>query len=453
MTPWAKNKRPLRISGNDKVNGNGANGGGGPVLSQGWSSTVRHEKLRIALYSHDTMGIGHMRRNQLIAKALASSALQPNVLMLCGAREACFFDTPPGVDCVTLPSLAKRCDGVYHARRLDVQLGELIRLRGQILRSTLEAFDPDVLIVDKVPRGALCELNPALELLKNRGNAKMVLGLRDVLDDPQIVADEWTRDDGEQAVRDYYDAVWVYGSEEVYDVARRYCFASDVAEKIRYAGYLQRYTLNGDGASEALPLRLPQGPLVLCMVGGGQDGAHVAEAFAQAALPAGATGVIVTGPFMPPDAQQRIAAMAKLRRSLRVLEFVPNIDALMRRATRVVAMGGYNTVCELISLRKPSLVVPRTRPRREQHIRAQNMRGLGLLDYVEPERLSPDTITHWLARPDAEVAPDPAALARIDFNGLGRLPRMLGELLAAPAPVAVTTTTSSRPRAGAVHVA
>jgi predicted glycosyltransferase len=156
---------------------------------------------------------------------------------------------------------------------------------------------------------------------------------------------------------------------------------------------------------------------------------------------------------MPPDAQQRIAAMVKLRRNLRVVEFVPNIDALMRRATRVIAMGGYNTVCELISLRKPSLVVPRTRPRREQLIRAQNMRGLGLLDYVEPERLAPDTITHWLARPDAEVAPDPAALARVDFNGLCRLPQMLGELVAAPAPVAVTATTTSRPRAGAVHVA
>ena len=362
MTPWAKNKRPLRTGGDDRNSGGGGGGGGnGPVLGQGWSSTVRHEKIRIALYSHDTMGIGHMRRNQLVARALAGSALAPNILMLCGAREACFFETPPGVDCVTLPSLAKRCDGVYHARRLDVQLGELIRLRGQILRGTLEAFDPDVLIVDKVPRGALCELNPALESLKNRGNAKLVLGLRDVLDDPQVVADEWTRDDGEEAVRAYYDAVWVYGSADVYDVARRYCFSSNVADKIQYTGYLQRYTLGDDGTSDALPLRLPPGPLMLCLVGGGQDGAHVAEAFAQATLPGGASGVIVTGPFMPPDARQRVAAMVKLRRNLRVVGFVPDIDVLLRRATRVVAMGGYNTVCELISLRKASLVVPRAR--------------------------------------------------------------------------------------------
>src|SRR5688500_3515359 len=397
MTPWAKNKRPVTLGGPGLASGG---------LSQGWSATVRHEstrheKLRVALYSHDTMGIGHMRRNQLIAQALAASPLRPNILMICGAREACFFDTPAGVDCVTLPSLAKRGDGVYHARRLDVALGELLRLRSQILKGTLDAFDPDVLIVDKVPRGALCELNPTLELLKKRGNAKLVLGLRDVLDDPRIVADEWARDDAEQAVRDYYDAVWVYGSSEVYDVARRYCFSSDVADKIQYTGYLQRYGAAGETSSPAgaaPPLRLPAGRVMLCMVGGGQDGGHVAEAFAQAALPEKTTGLIVTGPFMPPDAHGRIHAMARLRRNLRVVEFVPNIDALIRRADRVVAMGGYNTVCELLSMRKTSLIVPRTRPRREQLIRAQNMHALGLLDYLEPERCSPESLTKWLNR-------------------------------------------------------
>ena len=445
MTPWANNRRPVTF--------------GGPGLSQGWSATVRHEitrheKLRIALYSHDTMGIGHMRRNQLIAQALAASPLRPNILLICGAREACFFETPAGVDCVTLPSLAKRGDGVYHARRLDVQLGELLRLRSQVIRGTLDAFDPDVLIVDKVPRGALCELDPALELLTARGNARLVLGLRDVLDDPRIVADEWARDDAEQAVRDHYDAVWVYGSRDVYDVAQAYGLASDVAEKIRYTGYLQRYGAAGgcsSPAGEAPPLlRLPAGRIVLCMVGGGQDGGDVAEAFAQATLPERTTGVIVTGPFMPPDAHGRLRAMARLRRNLRVLEFVPNIDALIRRAHRVVAMGGYNTVCELLSMRKTALIVPRTRPRREQLIRARNMHALGLLDYLEPERLSPAALTNWLRREHPNgTAPEPDARERIDFNGLSRLPQMLGELLAAPA-AAVSVT---GPQRGAVHVA
>jgi predicted glycosyltransferase len=417
--------------------------------------TTRLDKLRIALYSHDTMGIGHMRRNQLIAQALAASALKPNILMICGAREACFFETPPGVDCVTLPSLAKRGDGVYHARRLDVGLGELLRLRSQILKGTLDAFDPDVLIVDKVPRGALCELNPALELLKTRGNAKFVLGLRDVLDDPRIVADEWARDDAERAVRDYYDAVWVYGSRDVYDVAEQYGFSNDVVAKIRYTGYLQRYGAPGDSSSpagDAPPLRLPAGPVMLCMVGGGQDGGHVAEAFARATLPQRATGVIVTGPFMPTDAHARIRAMARLRRNLRIVEFVPNIDALLRRADRVVAMGGYNTVCELLSMGKPSLVVPRTRPRREQLIRAQNMHARGLLDYLEPDALSPEALTRWLNAGrfnGAAPAPAPDARSRIDFNGLSRLPQMLGELVAAPAAVASVAA----PHRGAVHVA
>ena len=72
--------------------------------------------LRIALYSHDTMGLGHARRNGLIARALASAPLGAEVLLITGAREAGTFPLPPGVDCVTLPAYRKGRDGHYTAR-------------------------------------------------------------------------------------------------------------------------------------------------------------------------------------------------------------------------------------------------------------------------------------------------------------------------------------------------
>ena len=62
---------------------------------------------RVALYSHDTMGIGHMRRNLLIAQALAHGPQPVSILMVAGAREVSAFGLPPGVDCLTLPSLFK----------------------------------------------------------------------------------------------------------------------------------------------------------------------------------------------------------------------------------------------------------------------------------------------------------------------------------------------------------
>ena len=59
--------------------------------------------------------------------------------------------------------------------------------------------------------------------------------------------------------------------------------------------------------------------------------------------------------------------------------------SLMESAAGVVGMGGYNTFCEILSLDKRALIVPRTRPREEQLIRARRAAGLGLVDMLLPE--------------------------------------------------------------------
>ena len=185
---------------------------------------------------------------------------------------------PRGVDCLTLPALRKAPDGQYHARSLAISVQELVVLRSKTIQATLESFEPDVLIVDNVPRGAVGELDSTLEYLRARGRTRCVLGLRDILDDPAAVHGEWRRAANEDAIRNYYDAVWVYGDPVVYDPIRDYHFAPDVAAQVCYTGYLdQRVRLEGwEGGDEgsgglAIP-DLPPGPLALCLVGGGQDG-------------------------------------------------------------------------------------------------------------------------------------------------------------------------------------
>jgi predicted glycosyltransferase len=378
------------------------------------------------------MGIGHMRRNMLIAQAFAESDVKPNILMICGAREAALFTPPPGVDFLTLPAISKDASGRYHPRSLDVSMRELSRVRSDVTRAALEAFDPDVLIVDKVPRGALGELDSALASLRAAGHTRCVLGLRDVLDDPAIVAREWAADDSDQAVRDYYDAIWAYGSPGVYDLAREYHFSPDVAEKIRYTGYLRR-TPDEDASTNCAAvdpfefLDIPsEADVALCMVGGGQDGAEVALNFARAVLAEDMVGVVVTGPFMPPETRQRIKMMSASRPQLRVLEFTTNIEPLLRRAGRVVTMGGYNSVCEVLAAGKRALVVPRVKPRLEQFIRAQSLQRMGLLDVLHPDDLSPQAIARWLTRP---IPPPSDVLRRIDFDGTQRLASLLADVL------------------------
>jgi predicted glycosyltransferase len=382
------------------------------------------------------MGIGHMRRNLLIARALAAAHPPPVVLLIAGACEVNSFDLPPGVDCLSLPALGKEDTGQYRARRLDLPLDEVIALRGRPIAAVLEAFAPDVFIVDKVPRGAVNELEPALTSIRANGRTRCVLGLRDVLDEPAAVRREWREAGGGDAVAAWYDAVWVYGDPTVYDPVAEYGFGPEVAAKVRYTGYLDRGRQPGPAAlGDDTPTEAPAPPaglserLVLCMVGGGQDGVALAETFARADFPPGLTGVLVTGPCMPPEVRQRLCRRAEAHPRLRVLPFVPDTGPLLTRADRVIAMGGYNTVCEVLSYEKPALIVPRVQPRQEQLIRAERLRDLGLLDLLHPQALSPRALTEWLAR---DCPPPPPARERIDLNGLTNLPPLLAELLEAP---------------------
>jgi predicted glycosyltransferase len=391
--------------------------------------TVRHfsgeRPLRIVLYSHDTQGLGHVRRNLLLARSLLSLTPRPNIILIAGTYQLGAHSIPAGIDCVTLPALQKTGDGTYHPRSLSISLQCIVDLRAGIIATALGSFDPDLLIVDKVPLGAFGELEPALRLLRERGRARCVLGLREILDEPEVARREWAEAGNDDAIGAYYDQVWVYGDPAVFDPAREYGFSPRVTAKITYTGYLDRgaFVATDSRAAAALYERLelaPSARLALCCVGGGQDGAALARAFARAAMPSGTVGVILTGPFMPAADQVRLRSLVARRPDLRLAAFVEEPAPLMRNAEAVVAMAGYNTACEILSLARRALLVPRVAPRREQLIRAERFRDLGLAAMIHPSRLSARAIEDWLAGPATAIR----ARSTVDLGALKRLPEL-----------------------------
>src|SRR5205809_901289 len=264
-------------------------------------------------------------------------------------------------------------------------------------------------------------------------------GLREVLQDPETVRRTWSADGTVDAMRDYYDAIWIYGDPAVFDPVREYGVFDGVASKVRYTGYLdQRPRLEFAGSHAAqVSANLPPGRLALCVVGGGVDGHPLAEAFVEAELPADTTGIVVTGPYMPPEMRHRLLERAQRHPRCYVLEFVPDPAPLIDRADRIIAMGGYNTICEVLSFEKHALIVPRVHPEPEQWLRAQRLRDLGLIEVLHPDDLGADALTAWLAR---DLGPPPASRSRVDVSGLTRIPGFLAELLGvsfdAAAPVA-----------------
>jgi predicted glycosyltransferase len=368
---------------------------------------------RIALYSHDTMGLGHIRRNQLIAMALAAPPLNATVLLITGVREGGAFPMPEGIDSVVLPAYRKEADGAYASRSLHIGIDQLVEFRADLIDLALKRFQPDLFIADNVPGGALDELLPALERMRCDGGTHCVLGLRDILDCPDAVRREWAKRGNFRTIRRLYDAVWVYGDPALYPTAEVYEFPREVRAKTTYTGYLDPFR----SSASRLAMRsvgADHRQTVLCSVGGGQDGFALAQHFVEAPMPRHMRGLIVTGPLMPRECREALLRQIGKRSDIALVDGVCDLVPLLEKADRVVAMAGYNTANEILASGRPALFVPRSAPRSEQLIRARRLEELGLAACLPDDEASPAAIGAWLAAP--AIRTNVRALA--DFGGL-----------------------------------
>jgi predicted glycosyltransferase len=344
----------------------------------------RRDHKRVLIYSHDSFGLGHLRRCRAIAHSLVDADSSLSVLILSGSPIIGSFDFRSRVDFVRIPGVIKLRNGEYVSLNLHIDIEETLAMRSSIMRHTADIFDPDILIVDKEPLGLRGEMRPTLDLLRARGTP-IVLGLRDVMDDPSALESEWERKNAIPALSDYYNEIWVYGLTQICDPLAGIDLPKSVRRRMVYTGYLRR---NVPTAAAAEALGLKDDEFLLVTPGGGGDGDGMIDwvlaAYEQdrRQLP---PALIVFGPFMLPERQMAFAARAARLKNVHTITFEARLEHLMARARGIVAMGGYNTFCEILSFDKPALIVPRTTPRLEQFIRAQRAAELGLAAILPDE--------------------------------------------------------------------
>lgn len=375
----------------------------------------RARNPRVLLYSHDSYGLGHLRRNLAIAGALTNRLPNVSVVILTGSPCATQFPLPPNCDVVKIPAICKDDQGRYIPRGLDVSLDQAIALRQGLIHATYNAFDPDIILVDHQPTGLLNEMVAVLEIAREDGKF-LAFGARDIVDSPESVEDAWSTEECMRAFECYYDQVFIYGDRRVFDPLVEYPLLGRILHKVSITGYV-----TGTPPGNAKKASKDGPPLVLVTVGGGDDGmqriSHYLDAIRLGSTPW--KSHIVTGPLMPRSRVHEYKHEIKhseLRDRVKISMFHGDIPGLMRDADAVVSMAGYNSCLEILKSGTPGILLPREQMRQEQSIRAARLAALGLA-----QRVPIGDATGLRQAIEYALSARPKPMLELNFDGLDNI--------------------------------
>jgi len=159
--------------------------------------------FNILMYSHDTYGLGHIRRTMAIAGQLRKA--NTNILILTGSPIAGRLSFPKYVDYVRIPGMIKKANDEYFPLTIRIDPDQALEIRTSIIMATVKTFLPDLFIVDKEPQGLKKEVLPALEWIsENLQKTQTILGLRDIMDDADTVRADWSKKDIYSTIENLY---------------------------------------------------------------------------------------------------------------------------------------------------------------------------------------------------------------------------------------------------------
>jgi len=399
----------------------------------------RKSSLRLALFTHDAFGLGHVRRSTRILRAVALAEPGASLLLITGSPSTHLLRRlPEGADYLRIPTITTSGAKATKPPTLNLSVVELAALRGEITRRALAAFQPDVFLVDTFPLGTRHELLPVLQDLRDRPT-KTVLGLRDVVDPPEKVRKDWAKQGIHDVIERLYDRVIVYGSREVLDAVEAYDLSERTADKLHYAGYVTERPEAIRPAAEILAELDLEAPPLVGTVGGGGDGRPLLEAFiGAAARQPDDCALAITGELMSPRDREAVRAVAAGVPNVRVLDHHADLPSLMAASKLVVAMGGYNTTSEILAVGARAVIVPRswrsgehgdkgrTGVDGEQAVRAEGLSRTGLVATLDATQLSPETLA--VAMEEALARPRPESRPELRLDGADRVAELLLEL-------------------------
>lgn len=387
------------------------------------------------LYSHDTYGLGNLRRMLAICQILLDKIPELSILLVSSSPLVHCFRIPQRLDYIKLPCIGRNELGEISVKYLGTEIEKTLNLRSELIKITTITFQPDIILVDKKPYGLEAELRDTLENIKEYNpTTKVVLLLRDILDTPKRTIKEWENHQYYEGIELFYDQVWVVGMPEIFDITKKYKFPASISKKVKFCGYINSTKVSKKYQKLRQELNInPDEKFVLVTAGGGADGYHLINtsiaALADISVTQKIKSLIVCGPEMSLENQQSLSDSIQQFDRIKILEFTNDLTSYINAADTIISMAGYNTICEIISLGKRAVIVPRVRPTKEQLIRAKCMEKVGLLKAIHPDLLNSDNLQKAVSEELSKNQNITAYIYALDFNALNQITDLVYKLL------------------------
>ena len=391
---------------------------------------ARNSTYNILMYSHDTYGLGHIRRTMAIAAHLLGPRV--NIIILTGSPIAGRFAFPEQIDFVRIPGMIKKTNDEYLPLSVKLNPRHALDIRKNIITATAKTFQPQLFIVDKEPLGLKKEVLPTLQWLRrSRPETKTILGLRDIMDDGPTVRRDWREKGVYKILDELYSEIWIYGNQEFYDPVSEYAISDAVKSKMHFTGYIPRKIPSKEAVKN---IKKENGlaedeKLVVVTTGGGGDGFAVMDNYLsmlESADHIPFKSILITGPFMPKQKRKKVFKRAR-RLGVRTYHFYRQMEKIFSAADIVISMGGYNTLCEILGQGTLSLVIPRETPRQEQIIRARAFHRQNLVDFIPWDDFNPSILHEKLIALLQNPEPYHSAISRFRLTGIETMQQRLRE--------------------------
>ena len=392
---------------------------------------ARNSTYNVLMYSHDTYGLGHIRRTMAIASHLLGPGI--NILILTGSPIAGRFSFAEQIDFVRIPGMIKKTNDEYLPLSIKINARHALDIRKNIITATAKTFQPHLFIVDKEPLGLKKEVLPTLQWLRRcRPETRSILGLRDIMDDAETVKRDWREKKVYDHLENLYSEIWIYGIQDFYNPIVEYDISDTISRKMHFTGYIPRKIPGKDAVNKVkkeIGLKDSE-KLVVVTTGGGGDGYRVMDTYLGTLESFSGSppfkSVLITGPFMPKNERRDVFTRAR-QLGVRTYHFYRQMEKIFAAADIVVSMGGYNTLCEILGQGTISLVVPRETPRKEQIIRARAFARQNLVDYIPWGEFNSEILRQKLFALLENPEPYHEAISQFRLTGIETMQRRLHE--------------------------